>query len=1027
MTRPRGFSASGLKLSGPPGTNSRATALLTACAATLVVAITLATATMILKARDRALGNSERELGNVALMLAPQVDRIFDTAERLQHSLLERFHARGALALTAEDFEHTLSGYDVHLMLRDKIVGLPQIGTFTLFNARGQMFNFSRFWPIPDINVADRDFFQALRSDAALKTFIGKPIQNRATGTWVIHIAHKVTGPNHEFLGVLSAAIELGALEQFFSTIALGPDSTIFLVHRDGELLARHPHAASFMGRLLVSAAELAPVFAAGGVADRRIGLDGQDRLIAARAVANYPVVVGASASVATVLAGWRREAVFLGGAGGLSVLLVMAFALLIVRKLRQNARQVQHTLELQKLQLDTALDHMFQGLCMFDASARLVVRNRRYLEMYRLSSERLVPGCTLLEVLYQRQAAGTFLGDPEAYAQELPGDIKQGRIATYLVETADGRLIQVINQPMRNGGWVSTHEDVTERRRAEQERDRDRRLLDLVVENVPTAIFLRDAQEKRYALVNRAAESIWEIPREEILGRTAAEIFPQQYARTIADRDDELLVSTSGLFYDEHEITTFAGNTRVVTSRLHLVQGPDETQQYVLGVIEDVTERRRADERIAYMARHSGLTDLPNRVLFRERLEHALKWRRRDEYVAVICLGLDHFKTVNDTLGHPVGDKVLKAVAGRLRGCVTETDGLAHLGGDEFAIILAGLAGPAEVTQFVKRVGEWVRSPYDLDDQHIVLTASFGIAVAADDGADPDQLLKDAGLALHRAKSDGRDAYRFFEAEMDASMKARRVLELDMRKAIANNELELHYQPLVDARRNRIIGCEALVRWRHPQRGMIPPANFIPIAEETGLIDALGTWALRQACADAASWPDGISVAVNLSPVQFRKPNLALTVTDALASSGLSPQRLELEVTESVLMQNNEATLATLHQLRDLGVRIAMDDFGTGYSSLSYLRSFPFNKIKIDQSFIADLSEKDEAVVIVQAITDLARNLDMKTTAEGVETERQRDLARAAGCTEMQGYLFSRPLPLNELWPLLEPARKAG
>ena len=436
----------------------------------------------------------------------------------------------------------------------------------------------------------------------------------------------------------------------------------------------------------------------------------------------------------------------------------------------------------------------------------------------------------------------------------------------------------------------------------------------------------------------------------------------------------------------------------------------------------EDITERRRAEAQIAYMAHHDSLTDLANRVLFREHVEQALaRARRYDEGFAVICLDLDRFKDVNDTLGHPVGDMLLKAVADRLRGCVRESDVVARLGGDEFAVLEIGSGLPSHVGILAGRIVEALGAPFDLDGHEVVVGASLGVAVAPADGADPDQLLKNADMALYRAKADGRGIFRFFEPGMDARLQERRALEVDLRTALANGEFDLFYQPLINAGTSQISGFEALLRWRHPGRGMVPPAEFIPVAEEIGLIAPLGEWVLRQACREAAWWPADIRVAINLSPAQFRSRNLVQVVASALVASSLSPGRLELEITESVLLHDNESTLAVLHQLRALGVRIAMDDFGTGYSSLSYLLSFPFDRIKIDRSFVRDISERADCAAIVQSIASLGASLGMATTAEGVETGEQLQLLKAVGCTEVQGYYFARPQPAGEARRLLE------
>ena len=536
----------------------------------------------------------------------------------------------------------------------------------------------------------------------------------------------------------------------------------------------------------------------------------------------------------------------------------------------------------------------MSQGVLMFDADTRLVFCNQSYVEMYGLSPEIAKPGCALRDLLEHRMAARTFPGEPEEYIGDLLKGIAEGKTTNIIVKLGDSRVISIVNKPMTGGGWLATH--------------------------------------------------------------------------------------------------------------------------------EDITERQRAEERIAHMARHDALTDLPNRILLRARLEHELKRVKRGECLAVLCLDLDHFKSVNDTLGHPVGDELLKAVADRLRRCTREPDTIARLGGDEFAIIMTAMEQPTDAAALSGRVRDAITKPYDLDGHQIVVDISIGISIAPIDATEPDQLLKNADMALYGAKADGRGVYRFFEPEMDARMQQRRELEMDLRKALVNGEFELHYQPLVNLQDNDISGFEALLRWHHPIRGLISPADFIPIAEETGLIVPLGEWVLRQACAETASWPGNFKVAVNLSPAQLKSRNLVQVVTNALAAAGMAASRLQLEITESVLMQNTFATLGTLHQLRNLGVQIAMDDFGTGYSSLSYLRSFPFDKIKIDRSFINDLSNGAEPLAIVHAVANLAKSLSMVSTAEGVETQQQLEKLQAVGCTEMQGHLFSRARPAVEIVKLFLP-----
>jgi diguanylate cyclase (GGDEF)-like protein len=431
----------------------------------------------------------------------------------------------------------------------------------------------------------------------------------------------------------------------------------------------------------------------------------------------------------------------------------------------------------------------------------------------------------------------------------------------------------------------------------------------------------------------------------------------------------------------------------------------------------EEIADREELQAKSQYLAYHDSLTGLGNRLLFKEQLDEALKDVSVTPHpLAVLFLDLDGFKAVNDTLGHSVGDLLLKSIAAKLRDLLPSTDRIARLGGDEFAILQMSSPQPTSSTLLAEQIIEIVAHPHNIDGHDVTVGASIGVAIARPGEMSTESLLKSADLAMYSAKSDGRGTYRIFDPQMDAVVQTRRSLERDMRTSLAQGGFELYYQPLVNLQTKRVTAFEALMRWNHRDRGAVPPSEFIPVAEDMGLIIQLGEWALRQACAEAADWPDDIRVSVNLSPLQFSKGNLVATVVNALASSGLSASRLELEITESVLLEKSERNISILNQLRELGARISMDDFGTGYSSIGYLRSFPFDKIKIDQSFVRDLLVDEGSLAIVRAIASLGVSFGMTTTAEGVETEEQMRCLNLEGCVEVQGYLYSKPVPTSEI-----------
>jgi diguanylate cyclase (GGDEF)-like protein len=693
---------------------------------------------------------------------------------------------------------------------------------------------------------------------------------------------------------------------------------------------------------------------------------------------------------------------------------------------------------------LEQAFNNLSLGLIICDNKYEVVFCNKRYMEIYGLSSEQVKPGTPVRDLIQHRFNLGfKVLSKPDEYSRRRAGNaVVPG---TTVHQYTDGRIISYTIYPLPDGGAMATHEDITAREeirarlknqyqlgKEQEEALRIRNLqFDSAINNMSHGLCFFDPAHRLIVCNDRYVE-MYDLPRDRIgPGTSLAEIVDMRFevGSFPAMSKEEYLHWRAKVAVSAEPTDSVVELRNGRTFKIRHRPMPDGGW---VATHEDITEQRQSEVKIEYMAHHDSLTDLANRVLLNERLEQALGHRiHREEIVAVHHLDLDQFKAVNDTFGHLAGDKLLKIVAGRLRGLVRDSDTIARMGGDEFVIVQGPIRDPAEATSLAQRIIALISEPYDIDGHQAVIGASIGIAVGPGDGLRPDKLLRNADLALYRAKGDGRGQFRFFEPAMDQQMQARRVLEQDLRKALAAGEFVLHYQPVVNLASNEISGFEALIRWNHPEKGMVAPATFIPLAEEIGFIVPIGEWVIRQACTTAAQWPGDLHVAVNISAVQFRSPGLMQVIVGALAASGLHPTRLEIEITESVLLQNKETTLELLHQLRALGVRIAMDDFGTGYSSLTYLQCFPFDKIKIDRSFVKDITENTGSLNIVRAVAALANGMGMTATAEGVETSEQLDKITSEGCTEMQGYLFSKPLPAGEIERLFlsgrEPRKAPG
>jgi diguanylate cyclase (GGDEF)-like protein/PAS domain S-box-containing protein len=995
------------------------------CGGLLVAAIFAGTIMTIGEFRERALGNSERELENTVLLLTRHFDQQFDDAATVARDVIAAL--RISDIASSASFNERMSRAEAHGILRSKAGNLEYLGDISIFDSSGAMLTWSGELPAPAVDISGRDYFKTFKSNPQSEPVLAEAVRSHISSTLNTVIAHRLNGENGVFLGVMVRRVNPAKYGKYFASVAIGMEAAISMFHSDGTLLARYPNVDGLIGRKFTNAPLLQRVVSRGGQQTLRMQspLDGMDRLGSAAQLSRFPIVVVATNTVAAALSDWRAQTRFLVTAASLAALVVAVILFLIIRQINRQNREAQQRLEAERRRLDMALNNMIQGLVLYDASARIVTFNRRYIEMYQLSTDIVKPGCHFRDLLQHRKDRGFFNGDVDAFCSAVMQNIAQGRVDRSTTQCADGRSFVAISRPLEHGGWVTTIEDVTERRNLEQERDRNYTFLREIIDHIPSQITVKDAHDRRYLLVNSVAESHFGVSRDVIIGKTAFDVFPDAAAELVTAHDDETLQSADGLFLDEHRWPGPGTSQRYITSKRIGIRDQTGEPRYIINVVEDVTERRLADEKIAHLAHYDPLTDLPNRVLFREQIQRELEKAKNGEPFALLYIDIDEFKGINDSLGHHVGDELLKTVAARIKNCLKPADLIARLGGDEFAVIQTAAGSTAEVVEFVTQIQHAIRRPCDCLGHHLATDASIGIALAPQDGTDLDQLIKHADLAMYGAKAEGRRTHRFFEPAMDASAKARLTMEQDLRRAMAHDGFEIHYQPLLDLESGQVTGCEALLRWRHPQRGMVSPAEFIPVAEDIGLINELGDWVLRTACAEAATWPPHVRLAVNVSPVQLKSETLALRITGALAASGLTPDRLEIEITEAVLIRDDETALTILHQLRSIGVRIALDDFGTGYSSLSYLKRFPFDKIKIDRCFVSDI-EVDGSSAIVQAVVNIAASRNMTTTAEGVETEAQRTLLRELGCTQMQGYLFSAPKPAAEARRLFVQPQKA-
>ena len=988
--------------------------LIILCGIVLAGAVIAATTGVLLHLRDRDIANSEREMNNVALILAEQIDRSFQSIELIQTNVIEWMQSRSVVS--AEEYRRQMSGNDIHQMLKEKIGPLPYIDAIVLTDAQGKLINFSRSWPVPDVKIPDQDPASAFTAKPRLISVVSKPLRSPATGNWIITISRKVTGPHGEFLGVVTGVVTLQYFEHLFEAITTTPNGSLALYSRDGTLLVRYPREEAAIGRSFSESEVFSNILLKSdhGTVRKTSVIDGVERLVSARSLGHYPIAVVATTTLADALANWRSEALAFIGTAMIVGIVIGGVVLVGVWTVGKKLRE-------QNLQQHAALSNISQGLAMFDSTATLIVCNDRFREMYNLPAGTVTPGCTIRDIFKYMAEAEILSGSVEELLDRILKSVADGKTTTRVLERRDGHAISVVNQPIAGGGWVSTHEDITERKYAEDILRRTKAFFNTVLENVPLPITvksvrggLEEASERRFTLVNRAAEALFGIPRSQIIGKNLHEVFLRDYAELTVRHDNEALQSSNQIRVYEHPFKTSNSDNRYITTRKVVIRDDDGNPEYILSLLEDVTERKRIERYIARMAHYDTLTDLPNRAAFNAFLAAALdKAARSGKQFTILSVDLDRFKEANDSHGHAVGDMLLREAAERMKAVAGEAF-LARIGGDEFTLLVPDGGQPAATSLLAKRVLATFADDFEVEGARLRLGATIGGAIYPKDGGDAKTLMINADIALYRAKTEARGSMLFFEPEMSIRLHERRTIEEDLRSAIGRGELFLHYQPQKTIS-DETIGFEALARWQSQKRGMVSPDVFIPIAEESNLIVEIGEWVLREACREAASWPRPLTIAVNISPIQFRQGDLPRLVHSVLLETGIAPSRLELEITEGVLIDDFSHAVSILRRLKSLGVRIALDDFGTGYSFLSYLHSFSFDKIKIDRAFIGGLEYSGSSKAIVRAVIGLGHNLGVPIIAEGVETKAQHAVLHEEGCDEVQGYLAGRPLPIED------------
>jgi diguanylate cyclase (GGDEF)-like protein/PAS domain S-box-containing protein len=870
---------------------------------------------------------------------------------------------------------------------------------------------------------AGRECFRHHRSHNDDSLRIGHPVHGRLPGQWLLPVTRRFNKPDGTFGGIAIAAINPQYFQDIYDRLELGNNSAVVLANTDGTLLVRRPFVEANVGRDMRQTTIFARLQEApSGSLEIKASIDGVTRFNSYEKGSVYPVFVVVAQNMEELMAPWKATAIrrLIETAAIASFILLMGVLVWQATKhLARNSIALRKT----NARFDAALANMPAGLSMFDGDGHLMVWNQRFIDMYGMSTDVVRQGADVYDIVAHRKETAGLESDVRSHIARFRQELRETGKNTTVTRLKNGRVMEVTNTAIASGGWVGIHEDITERVGDEEalfnqaaELARINLRFDTALGHMTQGLCMFD-ERKRLVVWNKRFVELYDIPERFLkVGTPYEDIVADRFARGITKASSADIMAKvaelSAMAPDSQRIDEMADGRLILLSRQPMAGGG------WLSIMEDITERRRAEAEIIHLARHDVLTGLPNRAQFNEKLiEAGKRLKRGKSSVTVMMLDLDKFKAINDTLGHPAGDALLIEVGHRLKATIRETDLLARLGGDEFAIIQQGGDNQHEAAiALALRVIAAVSEPFDLNGSEVNIGTSIGIAMAPEHGSEPDGLLKSADLALYAAKAQGRNDYRIYQPGMLETATSQQQTESELRDAIAHQQFELYYQPVVDVRTRQISGVEALVRWRHPVKGLVGPDQFVPLAEATGLIAPIGEWILQRACRDAATWPAHIGLAINISAVQFKKGNLFDVILCALVESGLDPQRLELEITETSLLENQEAHLATIRQLKNLGITLALDDFCTGYSSVTYLTNFPFDKIKIDRTFTQGVLERRDYAAVVSSVVTLAQGLGKITTVEGIETEAQFEYMRAAGVDLAQGYLFSRPTPLSGL-----------